>query len=87
MKVPINVLQYPTNITEPRSFLYDCNVHRTFVPNFIREIDTLNKLLKKGALTRFDLNENEHAAVAERKKNLTQEPDLALFDIDQPFRI
>lgn len=40
------------------------------MPNFPRKAAHLKKLLKMGALTKLDLNEEERAVVDEQKRNL-----------------
>lgn len=46
-------LKDPTNITELRSFLEQCNVFRRFVPNFARLAASLNVNLRKDLLKKF----------------------------------
>lgn len=46
-KEPIRNLKYRTNSNELRFFLGLCNVYSSFFSNFEREVESLDKLIKK----------------------------------------
>lgn len=47
----------------------------------------MNKLLKKRAAAKFDLDDDERAVVEELKKDLIEPPIFALLNTDQLFTI
>lgn len=75
----INDLDHSTNTTEQRSILGMCNVYRRFVPNLARKAATLNKLLKIGALTKWDLENYARTAVDELNQNRIEPPKFVLL--------
>lgn len=78
MKDTVETLKCPTNTTNLRSFVGLCFLYRRFLQNFSSKADPLKKLLKKEALTKFDVNEDERAVVDELKQNLIEPPMHAL---------
>ena len=80
--------KYPTNQTVVRSFLGMCNVYRRFVPNFSRIAAPLNKKLRKGEPTNFEvLNDEEYDAFSTLKKKLMSPPILALPRPGYPYTV
>lgn len=83
----IKTIKYPPTTTEMWSILGLCNVYGRVVPSFTGKTAPLKKMLKNGALTKFDLEDGAHVAVEERKKNLTEPQILALRKTNQPYQI
>lgn len=71
-------LKYPTTTTELRSFLELCSDCRQFVPNFSQMTALLNKRLKRGEQTTFELKDEERQTVEYMKEKLTTPAVLAL---------
>lgn len=74
----IVVLRYPTATYQMRLFFGLDNVFRRFVPGFARIAALLNKRLKMGQQSEFDLDEKERATVDELKERLTSPTILTL---------
>ena len=75
----------PRTITELRSFLGLCNVYRRFVRDFAEKATPLNRKLRKGEPTSFELNDEEMKSFNTLRDALTTTPVLALPRANAPF--
>lgn len=74
----VDGLNYLTITSELWSFWELCNVYRRVVPNFSRTAAPLNRRLKKGEQTTFELNNEERQTVDDLNEKLTTSPVLTL---------
>jgi len=73
----------PTTVRELRQYLGVASGYRRFLPDFVKIVNPLNKLLLKG--NKWVWTQEHQTAFGELKARLIPDPVLACQNFDKPF--